>query len=87
MLLDLGEIERFLIFYMVRDAKLNAKDRKGRDFGNQNVAPDRVAPDASSGVARSAMITADGDDLLAQDLERRALLAGRTRRPPLHRKC
>jgi len=32
---DLGEIERFLILYMVRDAKLNAKDRKGRDFGNQ----------------------------------------------------
>jgi len=54
MLLDLGEIERFLIFYIVRDAKLNAKDRKGRDFGNQNVAPDRVAPDASSGVARGS---------------------------------
>ena len=59
MLLDLGEIERFLIFYMLRDAKLNAKDRKGRDFGNHEVArteciPGNVAPDASSGVAREA---------------------------------
>jgi len=32
--LDLGEIEIFLIFYMVRDWCRNAKDRKGGDFGN-----------------------------------------------------
>ena len=33
-ILDLGEIEIFLILYMVRDRLGNAKDRKGWDFGN-----------------------------------------------------
>jgi hypothetical protein len=33
-ILDLGEIERFLILFMVRDRLWNAKDRKGWDFGN-----------------------------------------------------
>ena len=33
--LDLGEIQRFLILSMVRDWGRNAKDRKGGDFGNQ----------------------------------------------------
>ena len=34
--LDLGEIERFLMFfYMVADKCLNAKDRKGWAFGNR----------------------------------------------------
>jgi hypothetical protein len=34
LVLDLGEIERFLILYMVRDEGLKAKDRKGWVFGN-----------------------------------------------------
>ncbi len=34
LVLDLGEIERFLILYMVRDGGLKAKDRKGWVFGN-----------------------------------------------------
>src|SRR6478736_2877975 len=34
LVLDLGEIERFLILYMVREGGLKAKDRKGRVFGN-----------------------------------------------------
>jgi hypothetical protein len=33
--LDLGEIERFLIFNMVRDARWNEKAEKGCDFGNR----------------------------------------------------
>jgi len=35
--LDLGEIEKFLIFYMVREKCLNSKDRKGGDFSNHSV--------------------------------------------------
>ena len=31
---NLGEIEEFLIFYMVRDVCRNEKDGKGWDFGN-----------------------------------------------------
>src|ERR1700746_2372646 len=53
-LLDLGEIERFLILYMVRDAKLNAKDRKGRDFGNHQCSHGNVPPDLSTGGARAS---------------------------------
>src|SRR5581483_4837180 len=34
LVLDLGEKETFLIFYMVRDQRVIAKDRKGWDFGN-----------------------------------------------------
>jgi len=39
MVLDLGEIERFLILYMVREVGANTKNRKGRDFGNSGSLP------------------------------------------------
>jgi hypothetical protein len=36
---NLGEIERFLIFSMVRDIAANEKNGKGGDFGNPRVPP------------------------------------------------
>src|SRR5271165_444978 len=39
LVLDLGEIESFLIFSIVWDTAQNAKNRKGCDFGNKPACP------------------------------------------------
>jgi hypothetical protein len=41
---NLGEIERFLMLYMVRDVAAIEKDGKGWDFGNTHLDSPRGCP-------------------------------------------